>query len=116
MGFPVSSETGVFLIDCSRWYLARIVEEFNARGEFPTAAEVDKKAHELDASGEINFYLGFDENVALVLKRHAARGFYGVIRLPDLNEGFKALPNAIQTIRELERDPRYLFEFMCIIQ
>lgn|GEM_PF-7018772 len=107
-----AQQTSTFIIECSEWHIARIVERFNQRGIFPTASDVDAEIQALEAHGKLNFFIGFDTGTISVLTRSMAGLYYEFMPSADGPLRFKVLPRALQEASERERDPRYQAEFV----
>ena len=106
-----AQQTSMFVIECSRWHIARIVEQFNARGIYPTIAEIDAEIQKIEAEGKLNFFIGFDQGAASVITS-AMPGLYYDFRRSVESLRFKVLPRALQKASECEQDPRYDAEFV----
>lgn len=106
-----------FAVQCSRFFLSRIVEEFNMRGEWPTAKEVAAAIEEKRTQGTVQICFGQGENVEDILKRHAAWDYYAVRSgASPLEKGYWAAPKALVAAARNERDPRYYRLFMISVQ
>lgn len=106
-----AQQTSTFVIECSRWHIARIVAEFNAKGIYPTIAEIDARIRDIEAEGKLNFFIGFDQGAASVMTSAMPGLYYDFIRSVEALR-FKVLPRALQKASECESDPRYQSEFV----